>query len=145
MSRHAAATRSHQRSAERRRKKVLLLFGESENDRGAVKELDEGLRPELRGHLQERRKPLMLVKKVTPDELRARKRSLAQQVMIERKRFDVRGVLIHEDCDEVEPAHERVARRYEESFAGADPPVYPILPAWELESWWLLWPDALAA
>lgn len=129
----------------RRQTKVLLLFGESENDRGAIKELVEGLHSKLNGHIELRRRPLVLVKGVSGEELAQRKHSLAAQVEADRVRFDVRGVLIHEDCDDVEPAHEAAARRYEDAFAGAAFQVYPVLPAWELEAWWLLWPQALSA
>jgi hypothetical protein len=59
-------------------------------------------------------------------------------------KHDVRGVLVHEDCDAVEPAHEDVARRYADTFRDAGYRVHPVLPAWELEAWWLLWPRALA-
>lgn len=124
--------------------KAVLLFGESDNDRRAIKELAEGLRPELRGHVHIRRRPLVLVKGVTPEELARRKTDLGTQVAADRVSFDVRGVLIHEDCDAVEPAHEDVARRYAGEFRDAGYRVHPVLPAWELEAWWLLWPKALA-
>lgn len=128
-----------------KQKKALLLFGEDDSDCCAIKALVEGLRPGLRGHVETRRKPLVLIKGVTPEELRARKRSLVAQVRIDRARLDVRGVIVHEDCDRCEPAHEAVAQRYDREFAGADFAVYPVLPAWEIEAWWLLWPSMLPA
>ncbi|HWN70626.1 MAG TPA: hypothetical protein VNM90_23460, partial [Haliangium sp.] len=66
-------------------------------------------------------------------------------VAADRVTLDVRGVLIHEDCDDVEPAHDEHAKRYADEFHGAGYRVHPVLPAWELEAWWLLWPRALAA
>jgi hypothetical protein len=125
--------------------KAVLVFGESDNDCKAIKELAEGLRPVLTGHVLTRRRPLVLVKGVTPDELVKRVRDLSQQVKAERVRFDVRGVLIHEDCDAVEPAHVALAKHYADRFRDADYRVHPVLPAWELEAWWLLWPAALGA
>lgn len=85
----------------------------------------------------------MLVKGVTPDELARRVTDLSQQVAADRVRFDVRGALVHEDCDDVEPAHKAVAKRYDDKFRDADYRVHPVIPAWELEAWWLLWPRAL--
>ena len=114
--------------------KAVLVFGESDNDCKAIKELAEGLRPALSGHVQIRRRPLVLVKGVTPDELEKRVRDLSRQVNAERVRFDVRGVLIHEDCDAVEPAHVELAKRYADRFRDADYRVHPVLPAWELEA-----------
>lgn len=140
--------RASREPAARRRKalpKAVLLFGESDNDRRAIKELAEGLRPALRGHVQMRRRPLVLIKGVTPEELGKRVTDLGQQVAADRVGFDVRGVLVHEDCDDVEPAHEAVAKRYEDEFRDAGYRVHPVLPAWELEAWWLLWPRALPA
>lgn len=129
--------------ARKRKKKAVLLFGEDKNDREAIQELAEGLCPALAGHVQIRRHPLVLVKNVNPVELASRKRSLRAQVAADRVRFDVRGVLVHEDCDAVEPAHEALAARYADAFKDADYRVHPVLPAWELEAWWLLWPDEL--
>lgn len=125
--------------------KAVLLFGESDNDRQAIKELAEGLRPALRGHVQIRRRPLVLVKGVTPEELARNVADLGTQVAADRVSFDVRGVLVHEDCDAVEPAHETVAKRYAHKFRDTDYRVHPVLPAWELEAWWLLWPKAMPA
>lgn len=125
--------------------KAVLLFGESDNDQRAIKELAEGLRPTLRGHVHIRRRPLVLIKGVTPEELARNVSDLDKQVAADRVRFEVRGVLVHEDCDAVEPAHETVAKRYADEFRDADYRVHPVLPAWELESWWLLWPKAMPA
>lgn len=125
--------------------KAVLVFGESDNDRRAIQELAEGLRPELRGHVRRLQRPLVLVKGVRPEELRKRVMDLTQQVAAARVLHDVRGVLIHEDCDALEPAHEDVAKRFADEFRDAGYRVHPVLPAWELEAWWLLWPKALKA
>jgi hypothetical protein len=144
MSRGRQSRKIQAREHESLRKKIVLLFGESDNDRRAIKELAEGLRPELRGHVEPRPR-LVLVKGVTPEELGKRKTDLSKQVAVDRVKLDVRGVLIHEDCDAVEPAQEDVAKRYADTFRNAGYRVHPVLPAWELEAWWLLWPRALGA
>jgi hypothetical protein len=87
----------------------------------------------------------VLIKGVTPEELTKRVIDLGKQVAADRVRLDVRGVLVHEDCDAVEPAHKTVAQRYVDEFRDVDYRVHPVLPAWELEAWWLLWPKALSA
>lgn len=125
-------------------KKVVLLFGESDNDCKAIKELAEGLQPKLRGCVRHVPR-LVLIKGVTPEVLAKHKANLGQLVAANRVTLDVRGVLIHEDCDDVEPAHEKLAKDYADKFRDADYRVHPVLPAWELETWWLLWPKALAA
>jgi hypothetical protein len=71
------------REHESLREKVVLLFGESDNDRRAIKELAEGLRPELRGHVKPRPR-LVLVKGATPEKLGKRKTDLSTQVTVER-------------------------------------------------------------
>lgn len=122
---------------------IYLVFGEDDHDRRAVSELVVGLRPDLAGRVQTRNRPLVLVKGVTPSELANRKAKLMTQIRADRVRFDVKAVLVHEDCDDVEPAHEGVERRYRQQFAGADVPILPVCPAWELEAWWLQWPRVL--
>ncbi|WP_428261375.1 hypothetical protein [Haliangium sp.] len=160
-SRQSRGASARSRGGGQKRAKAVLLFGEHDHDRRAIKEIVEGLRQEfaaseptpgdkrwreeLNGDIQKRRQPLVLIKGVTPKELASRRASLHAQVKADRVRYDVQAVLVHEDCDAVEPAHEAVARRYEEAFREADFDVYPVLPAWEIEAWWLLWPDALGA
>jgi hypothetical protein len=59
---------------------------------------------------------------------------------------DVKVVVAHQDCDAVEPAHEGLADAIKAELEAAGVPnVIAVAPAWEMEAWWFLWPDAVAA
>ena len=103
----------------------------------------EGLNSRLAGRVRTRRKPLVLVKGVTPEELRARVRDLAKAVAAEGVRLTVEGLFVHEDCDAPEPAHKKVSSRIRVGLAKVGVPVHPVTPAFELEAWFLLWPSML--
>jgi hypothetical protein len=124
---------------------VVLVFGEDENDREALKELIIALCPELEARVETRPRPLVLLRDVSPAELPNRARQIADVVAAERVRKDVRCVFAHHDCDDVEPSHEALSRRIEEALARAGCPTYAVTPAWELEAWWFMWPLAVKA
>jgi hypothetical protein len=124
---------------------VVLIFGEDENDREALKELIVALCPELEARVETRPRPLVLLKDVSPAEIPNRARQIADVVAAERVRKNVRCVFAHHDCDDVEPAHEAVSRRIEEALARAGCPTHAVAPAWELEAWWFMWPSAVKA
>jgi hypothetical protein len=122
-----------------------LVFGESDNDRRAVRELILALRPELDRRVQLRERPLVLIKGVTPAKLRTRVSALRRTVQADSVRSEVAAVVIHEDCDELEPAHERVSKEISDALSEEDYGVVPATPAFEIEAWWFLWPRALGA
>jgi hypothetical protein len=52
-------------------------------------------------------------------------------------------VFVHSDCDDVEPADETMEQSIAAQFRGqVTTEVHAVVPAWELEAWWFLWPDA---
>lgn len=124
--------------------RTLLVFGEDDNDREAIRHLVAALRPDAPG-FQKRRRPLVLVKGRQPQRARDSLDEIAKVVRADRCRFDVRGVIAHEDCDDVEPAHEELARSIEDGLARRDVRAIAATPAWETEAWWFLWPSAVAA
>ena len=128
--------------------KSILVFGEDENDRRAIVELVRALRPDLREvKVQTRRSPVVHLKGTDRP---ATKRSVAEQIAALTKAQSRTGPVIatiaHQDCDAVEPAHEALTRSIEEELArlGVPNPI-AAAPAWEIEAWWMLFPDALAA
>ena len=123
---------------------VVLVFGEDDNDKEAAKELMMALRPDF-PPVRKRRKPLVLVKGRT--EARARKNTadIAKVVRADAKRSDVRIVFAHEDCDDIEPAHLALADRIETYLGKEGVQAIAVTPAWEMEAWWFLWPDAVVA
>lgn len=76
---------------------------------------------------------------------KARKNALgiAEFVKAESYARDVLFVIAHEDCDNVEPAHEALSSRIESLLSETGVNAIAATPAWELEAWWFLWPDAM--
>ncbi|HYO56546.1 hypothetical protein [Archangium sp.] len=124
---------------------LVLVFGEDENDTKSIRELIEGLRPELVGKVQHRRHPLVLIKNARPEDVPDRAQRIADAVDIARATHDVACVFAHEDCDDVEPKHEAVCAKIEAALAKAGCPAHAVVPAWELEAWWFMWPEAVQA
>ncbi|XXY20794.1 hypothetical protein WME88_14300 [Sorangium sp. So ce216] len=87
----------------------------------------------------------MLIKGARPEEVPDRAQRIADAVDAERVRAEVRCVFAHEDCDDVEPAHEKVAEEIESALRAAGCDAHAVAPAWEMEAWWFLWPDAVKA
>jgi hypothetical protein len=124
---------------------IVLVFGEDENDREALRELIVALCPELESRIETRHRPLVLLRDASPTEIPDRASQIADAVAADRVRRDVRCVFAHQDCDDVEPSHEAVARRIEEALARAGCPAHAVTPAWEIEAWWFMWPSAVRA
>lgn len=128
-----------------RRAPLILVFGEDENDTKSIRELIEALRPDLAGKVQHRRQPLVLIKDAKPEDVPERARKIAEAVDIERARHDVVCVFAHEDRDDIEPKHEAICVKIESALAQAGCPAHAVVPAWELEAWWFMWPEAVQA
>jgi hypothetical protein len=122
---------------------IVLVFGEDDHDRECIKLLLEGLRPDLARRVQKRKQPLVLIKNAHPADVPDRAQRIAYAV--EAERDPVACVFAHEDCDEVEPAHERVAAKIEAALRGVGLDAHAVAPAWEMEAWWFLWPEAVKA
>jgi hypothetical protein len=132
------------RRAHIKRKPIVLVFGESEHDRRAIKLLVEGLRPDLAGIVEERRQPLVLIKNALPEKARSNAEKIASIASVEAKTKRVVAVLAHEDCDALEPEHVRIANKLEKELRDAGcPNPAAVTPAWETEAWWLVFPEAV--
>ena len=126
------------------RRPLVLVFGESPNDRRAVKLLVEGLRSDLAGLVEERREPLVLIKKALPKKARSNAEKIAGIARAEAKTRRLIAVLAHEDCDALEPEHVQIAEKLERELADAGcPDPMAVAPAWEIEAWWLAFPEAV--
>lgn len=124
--------------------KVVLVFGENASDTNAIRALTEGLAPDLKQHVQVRRQPLVLLHKMDPRTRTEWAERLAAVVRADAVIADVRGVLKHEDCDAIEPAHVSASITVEQALRAAGVEhVHPVTPAWEIEAWWFLFPDAV--
>lgn len=132
------------KQAHAQQRPIVLVFGESEHDRRAIKRLVEGLRPDLSGLVEERREPLVLIKGALPEKARSNAEKIAGVARIAARTRRVIAVLAHEDCDAIEPEHVRVAEKLERELtdAGCPSPI-AVAPAWETETWWLIFPEAV--
>lgn len=89
------------------------------------------------------RDPPVFIKGASPEKVRKNATQIAAVVDAMAVRYTVKAVFLHQDCDAVEPAHEAVAADLEQAMAraGVDN-AHGVAPAWEMEAWWFLWPDA---
>ena len=118
----------------------VLVFGESDNDRHAIQQLLRGLRNDLR--VEVRRDPMVLIKGALPANAKSSAEKIAALARADPRR--VVAVVAHQDCDAVEPAHEATAAKIESELASAGcPQPIGVTPAWELEAWWLVFPEAV--
>jgi hypothetical protein len=125
---------------------VVVILGEDDNDRKAIKILIAGLRPDLEpGVLRPLRKPMALVKNIAPQQLRDKATRDAALLRAQNVREPIRCVFMHEDADAVEPAHTTLIDKIERCYAALPWPVHAVVPAWETEAWWFLFPQALKA
>lgn len=127
-------------------RRVVLVFGEHDHDRRAICRLTMGLRPDLQGQVEPRKTPLVLIKNATPDKAKSNAEKIAKLVKQEGAARTVVAVLAHEDCDAMEPAHVAVADKIEKALGAAGCPgkAIGVTPAWEIEAWWFVFPDAVA-
>ncbi len=128
-----------------KRPSLVLVFGEDENDRASLRELIEALREDLVGKVQTRREPLVLIKNAKPEDVPDRAKRIADTVDISRATHNIVCVFAHEDQDDFEPKHEETCRKIEEALEKAGCPAHAVVPAWELEAWWFMWPAAVQA
>lgn len=126
------------------RKKIVLVFGEDENDREMLRVLIPAIR-RLDSRIEKRRAPLILMKNRDDAALKKVAQSLESQIQRDQRLHDVRGVVVHEDCDAVEPAHVALAATIHARLASVGVAVVVAAPAWEMETWLFLWPDAAPA
>lgn len=137
-----SARRSKGRS---RRQPRVLVFAENPNDANVIIALTQALCPKAGVVFEKRRQPVVLMKNREVAEQKKVAVSVADEVGRASKRFDVAGVIAHEDCDEVEPAHKALIDRIETRLGDVGVSVVAAAPAFETEAWFYLWPDAAVA
>lgn len=126
-----------------RGRSLALVFGEDYNDTQAIAVLIAALCPRLAGRVKARRSPPVLLRDAKPEDVRPRADRLAAIAAAETRLRGLVCVFAHEDADAVEPAHIAIAERIEKALKAAGVQACAVVPAWELESWWLLWPEAV--
>jgi hypothetical protein len=136
-----ASSRVHRR----RRRRVVLVFGESQNDTKAIAELIIALCPELAASVKAILRPPLLIKDIRPDRIPDRVAIITGLIRAEAVSADVICVFAHEDTDAVAPSDERLSQRIEAAFSSVGVHLHAVTPASEIEAWWFLFPQALRA
>ncbi len=131
---------------QRARKQCGLAFCEDKNDSDSLIELIQAIWPDA-PKITYSRKPLILMRDAASAE--ARKKNGAGVAAVVRAKgvvAEVALVVAHQDCDAVEPAHKTLVNTIKAELEAAGVPnVVAVAPAWEIEAWWFLWPDAVVA
>lgn len=123
----------------------ILVYGEDASDQRAIVTLVRALRPDLNVKFEQPKKPLTLMRGLRPETAKTRNSKIVAAVKAANVRAPVLAVLMHEDADAVEPAHVPLSARKEGAIAAAPGKAVAVVPAWEIESWWLLFPEAVAS
>lgn len=137
------SSRKPRRGGSPKRRQVVLIFGEDPNDTKSIRELFLALCPGFSGTVKPLARPPILLRDAQPVDLENRVARVAALIEAEQAVADVVCVFAHEDCDECEPAHSALAKRIQDAFASSGHHVHAVAPAWELETWWFLWPGAV--
>jgi hypothetical protein len=135
--------RKTRRSGSSKRRKLVLIFGEDHNDTKSLRELFLALCPGFSGTVKPLARPPILLRDARPADLKDRAARVAALIEAEQAVADVMCIFAHEDCDECEPAHNDLTKRIQDAFASVGHHVHAVAPAWELETWWFLWPRAV--
>lgn len=143
--RKGRAGRSRVQSARRARARKILVFGEDENDTKVIAELIRAICPGLTWSIETFRRPPVLVRDARPEQVPERVAQISALIDAAAVDAEVLAVFAHEDCDAVEPAHIAVTQKIEAAFRAQGYTVQGVAPAWEMETWLFLWPDAVAA
>lgn len=125
---------------------LVIIYGESSNDTGALRHLIRSIVPPDHDlTFKPMRSPVVLSRGAARKRRNTMSNDIARTERADRRRMRV-VVVAHRDCDDVEPSHitngqELVAELRQ---AGVQRPV-AATPAWDIESWWMQFPAALAA
>ncbi|MEU3765282.1 hypothetical protein AB0E55_09515 [Amycolatopsis keratiniphila] len=123
--------------------KQVLFFGEDDHDAKAIKLLFLGLR-ESQSNVKAKvlRQPISLVKGLDSAKQRRRVEMVTATVRALNTQLPVLATVFHEDADKCEPAHIPIEKEILALYSGLPGTVIAAIPAWELESWWFLFPTA---
>lgn len=132
------------RSARRTKRKKIIVLGESDNDTHAIAEFLRACLPIDGSSIDARRQPQVLIKDARPDQIPSRAAAIRAVIRAEQTDSTVVAVVVHEDCDAVEPAHVALSSKLTASLSDLGVQVITAVPAWEMETWLMQWPEAFA-
>lgn len=124
---------------------LVVVFGESYNDSQAIAHLIAALRPDLK--VRPMRSPTVLIHRDSDGRQNIRRNvdQIREAVRALQVNDRVVAAVLHKDCDAVEPAHSGLSREIERQVSDTSYICVPATPAWEIESWWYLWPGSVHA
>lgn len=125
----------------------MAFYGEHVHDAQAIRELTSGLNPEIasRHSLRILKSPPTLVKDLQAAKRRTRASKVVATLRAIAAKDGLQAAVFHEDADRPEPAHDDVEKIVREAYSAAPCQIIVAAPAWELESWWFLFPVAVSA
>lgn len=129
------------------KRSYVIIFGEDESDRMALEELVRAIAPaSYISGVKRIRKPPILGRNAHKS---GKQKKMADHIAGFARAFeDDKGrviVVLHRDCDDFEPAHEQEATVLLRSLSDAGVKKAVVAtPAWEIEAWWMLFPEAVA-
>jgi hypothetical protein len=125
----------------------VLIFGEHENDTHAIKNIIKAFLPEdLSIDIKPLRSPVILNRAAVQS---GKRKKMADEIAAFARAMQKTNVPVfvvaHHDCDDVEPAHLEASEVLENELrrSGVENPI-AATPAWEIETWWMLFPEAVA-
>jgi hypothetical protein len=127
------------------KKYIILIYGEDQNDRIALRNLLGAI---LNNSSNFDIKPIQSPIILSRNAERRKHEKMSEKIRAVEKSFESKYskviVVAHRDCDAVEPAHIETAKALEDELKaiGVKRPI-AATPAWEMETWLMLFPDAL--
>lgn len=126
--------------------KLILIFGEDENDTKAVREFILALKPDSKVRVEARRQPPINLRDAPAGSVPDRVSKIAKLIDAASVDSEVVAVFAHEDTDAVEDSHIALTAKIETAFrAKGYEQVWAATPAWEMETWLMQWPDAFSS
>lgn len=123
---------------------IFQIYGESNHDRSTIRNLTLAiLNPEVPS-CELLRRPLILRRNSEPGKKIGMNETIAAFYAARSNNGQRVIVIIHRDCDAVEPAHINEKHDIVQALNAAGVPiVIAAVPAWELETWLMLFPEAI--
>jgi hypothetical protein len=133
------------KSRHREKRPVVLVFGEDNNDREAIAHLVRAIRTDA-PDIKPVRKPVILRMDIKPETRKSLANQISKSVAAHSVVSRVVAVVAHRDCDRVEP----ISKAHSDDLlstlsAEGIRQAVAVTPAFEIEAWWYLWPEAVAA
>lgn len=129
------------------KKPIIVVAGESANDREVLRCFLEAFCPQMQGRIVflNDKIPLRDASEATLRDRVARFASLVR-ARAARERASIAAVFLHEDLDEVDSErYEVVRKRVQRALLREMENVHYVLAVWEIEAWLLLFPEAISS